>query len=252
MPSPTRARNRTPRMTTMTESAPPFRGFPAGAQAVPLPAALLSSVIPVMTDTAELLVTLYALGGIQRLRRFPRLLDVADLRAQRPLIEALAALLPDEEPALTLKRGLDAALARGTLLLVEARGPDGPRRLLAVNSAADRRTVERLQRDELSLGGPVALLPAAPRREQNIHQLYERSIAPITPLIAEQLAEAERTYPWPWILAAFREAEELNKRSWRYVSRILERWQREGRTDAPPGRHPRRKRDSKYEHLLRR
>jgi len=53
-------------------------------------------------------------------------------------------------------------------------------------------------------------------------------------MIAEELRDAERTYPAEWIADGFREAVELNKRSWRYVLRILERWRREGRGDGAP------------------
>jgi hypothetical protein len=39
-------------------------------------------------------------------------------------------------------------------------------------------------------------------------------------------------YPAEWLEAAFREAAAQNARSWRYVSRILERWAIEGRSHA--------------------
>jgi DnaD/phage-associated family protein len=61
--------------------------------------------------------------------------------------------------------------------------------------------------------------------------LYEQNIGPLTPLLAEELMEAEDTYPVSWIEDAFREAVELNKRSWRYIQRILERWAAEGKAD---------------------
>jgi DnaD/phage-associated family protein len=54
----------------------------------------------------------------------------------------------------------------------------------------------------------------------------------LTPLIAEQLREAERTFPAAWIEDAFREAVSLNKRSWKYIHAILERWQIEGRDES--------------------
>ena len=63
----------------------------------------------------------------------------------------------------------------------------------------------------------------------NIFVLYEQNIGPLTPLLAEELMEAEDTYPAAWIEDAFREAVELNKRSWRYIQRILERWAAEGK-----------------------
>ena len=63
----------------------------------------------------------------------------------------------------------------------------------------------------------------------NIFSLYEQNIGMITPMIAEELKEAEKLYPQQWIKQAFEEAVMLNKRSWRYVSRILERWASEGK-----------------------
>jgi DnaD/phage-associated family protein len=65
----------------------------------------------------------------------------------------------------------------------------------------------------------------------NIFALYEQNIGPLTPLLAEELMEAEGRYPASWIEDAFREAVSLNKRSWRYALRILERWAAEGKTD---------------------
>jgi DnaD/phage-associated family protein len=63
----------------------------------------------------------------------------------------------------------------------------------------------------------------------NIFALYEQNIGMITPMIAEELKEAERLYPPQWIEEAFKEAVTLNKRSWRYIARILERWASEGK-----------------------
>jgi len=51
----------------------------------------------------------------------------------------------------------------------------------------------------------------------------------ITPMIAEELQEAEKLYPPRWIEEALKEAVTLNKRSWRYIARILERWASEGK-----------------------
>jgi DNA replication protein len=63
----------------------------------------------------------------------------------------------------------------------------------------------------------------------NIFTLYEQNIGMITPMIAEELKEAEKLYPPRWIEEAFKEAVTLNKRSWRYIARILERWASEGK-----------------------
>jgi len=65
----------------------------------------------------------------------------------------------------------------------------------------------------------------------NIFVLYEQNIGMLTPMIAEELREAEEQYPGEWIEDAIREAVNLNKRSWRYIVRILERWTTDGRDE---------------------
>jgi DnaD/phage-associated family protein len=63
----------------------------------------------------------------------------------------------------------------------------------------------------------------------NIYVLYEQNIGLLTPIMAEKLQEAEGRYPREWVEAAFEEAVLNNKRNWRYIERILERWTAEGR-----------------------
>ncbi len=63
----------------------------------------------------------------------------------------------------------------------------------------------------------------------NIYVLYEQNIGLLTPIMAEKLQDAEGRYPREWIEAAFEEAVLNNKRNWRYIERILERWTAEGR-----------------------
>ena len=53
----------------------PFPGFPVGGTTVPLPASMLTQVVPHIQDVAELLVTLFATAAAQRQRRFPRLVE---------------------------------------------------------------------------------------------------------------------------------------------------------------------------------
>jgi DnaD/phage-associated family protein len=92
----------------------------------------------------------------------------------------------------------------------------------------------------------------------DIFALYEQNIGLLTPMIAEELKEAEKTYPTAWIESAFKEAVSSNKRSWKYIARILERWLAEGKDDGKPGGHPKKGIDpdkyikGKYGHLVRR
>ena len=62
-----------------------------------------------------------------------------------------------------------------------------------------------------------------------IFVLYEQNIGLLTPMIADELRDAEQHFPAEWIADAFREAVLHNKRSWKYVLAILERWRTEGR-----------------------
>ena len=238
----------------MTSDRTPFRGFPAGSRAVPLPAAMLTDVFPGMRDTAELVVTLYATAAVLRQRRYPRLVDVEALRAERALVETLASLLPQDDVDAAFRRGLDGAVERGALLAVDAVQQGQQRPLITLNADADRRAVERIQRGQLAAAVPWELVrrPAPTPRSGGIYTTYEQAIGPITPAIAQELAEAEGLYPPEWVRDAFREAEELNKRSWRYVKRILERWDQEGRGDEASGRDSRWRPDPRFEHLSRR
>ncbi len=61
--------------------------------------------------------------------------------------------------------------------------------------------------------------------------LYESNIGPLTPMIADALQDAEKTYPPDWIKDAIALAVENNKRNWRYCETILKRWQAGGKDD---------------------
>jgi DnaD/phage-associated family protein len=197
---------------------------------------------------------MYLFFALGRRRGYPRSLSLAELAAEEPLRRSLARLEGGVEAA--LRRGLDAAVTRGAVLRALARTPEGRERevyLLHTEAA----------RQALATGG-VKGLTLAPEPEPlpdeappSIYALYEENIGTISPLIAEDLRETEARYPAGWIVAAFTEAVAMNKRNWRYVVRILERWRAEGRTDATVGRtvpgHPRqRDLEGRYRGLVRR
>jgi DnaD/phage-associated family protein len=89
--------------------------------------------------------------------------------------------------------------------------------------------VARVQRGEWAPQGAEQMQQLSARRP-NIYNLYEQNLGLIhSPLLAEELADAEQTYPAEWIEEAFRIAVTNNVRRWVYVRRILERWSEEGR-----------------------
>jgi DnaD/phage-associated family protein len=146
-----------------------------------------------------------------------------------------------------LSDALERAVVRGTFLRVWRGEGTGRSDWYFANSAQGRKAVEDLvagrwtlpmaaQRPGEAEDHPVSLQVQTHR--PNIFALYEQNIGPLTPLLANELLEAEDTYPASWIEDAFREAVELNKRSWRYIRRILERWAAEGKNGRIPRQQP--------------
>ena len=58
-----------------------FTGFPARAQATPIPNAFFARLLPELTDPAELGVTLYAFFLLHRKKGYPRFLTYGELAA---------------------------------------------------------------------------------------------------------------------------------------------------------------------------
>ena len=220
-----------------TSSGHSFGGFVAGARATVLPAAFFTEVLPHVEDEAELRVTLCLLYALGRIKGYPRFVTRSELEALAPLAESLAPL--PGEIAENLDRGLRLASERGTFLALEVERDGHVDGLFLLNTPGDRRAFQQILNGTLSVGRPLPrpAEPPAPERE-NIFALYEENIGPITPLVAEELREAEHLYPFEWIEEALKEAAVLNKRSWRYTARILERWATEGRQGEKAGRNP--------------
>ena len=213
-----------------------FGGFPRRVQFTPVPNPVFGPLLEQIDDLAELKCTLRVIWLLHQKKGHPRYVGLGELLADRSLAVALSA----EATGAALRDALGRAVRRGTLVsftLVGERGQAEP--VYTLNTEANRRAL----REVANGGPPAAAVPrtpawGGPTQRRNIYSLYEDNIGLLSPIIAEQLNEAEELYPAEWIEDAFREAVSLNKRSWRYISRILERWEREGRGDGEPGRHP--------------
>ena len=216
----------------------PFAGFPDRSSYVPVPAAVFSQVLEEVRDLAELQCLLRVLFLLHRKRGRVRYLTVSALENDVALLRAYQRDVA--EPRLPVKEAADACVDRGTLLRVPVESNGRPEMVLFLNTPANRNAVEQLRRGELELDG---LTPAAPAEEppaprQDIFTLYEENIGVITPLIAEELKDAEKTYRGDWIEDAMREAVSRNRRNWRYVAAILQRWAQEGRDHGADRRRP--------------
>ena len=63
----------------------------------------------------------------------------------------------------------------------------------------------------------------------NIYTLYEQNIGALTPMIADVLDDAQKTYPAEWLADVIALAVTNNKRNWKYCEAILKRWKVEGK-----------------------
>lgn len=235
-------------------SREPFPGFPARSGLTPLPDMFFSQVLPGAESLPELKVLLHLFWRLYHRKASQRFVTFDELSADGVLMQGLAG---DGRPEDTLRAALQSAVDHGLLLRATVQSVPEPRDLYFINSVADQEALSRLEAGDVSAPAPRAG-PATPKPEPpNIFVLYEQNIGLMTPMIAEELKEAEKTYPAAWIDEAFREAVRLNKRNWKYISRILERWATEGKGHGEPGRDTGRKGSpgryftGKYGHLVR-
>jgi DnaD/phage-associated family protein len=202
----------------------PFAGFPEGkVRLVPVPGPFFTDLLPQIDDLDELKVSLYAFWRLDHMEGAFRYLLKTDFLDEPILAKAMSPSRLDQ----ALARAVD----RGTFLSVEVEGSHGPSRLYFLNTPKGRAALKAMENGEWRYSGE-ALQPVEIREDlPNIYRLYEENIGVLTPLIAEELQEAESTYPAEWIKDAMRIAVENNARSWRYVNAILNRWKEKGRDE---------------------
>ena len=219
-----------------------FTGFPDGKLKVtPVPEVFFHELLPLIDDLPELKLTLHCLWLYRQPGREAPYVSAEELADDELLRRSLLAAAPsqhaqgrytseDTRAREVLRRALEVAVARGTLIQVGAQEEQGRQRAwYFLNSESGRAAVARVQRGEWSPPDAKGTQQLSARRP-NIYALYEQNLGMIhSPLLAEELLDAEQTYPAEWIEEAFRIAVTNNVRRWVYVRRILERWADEGR-----------------------
>ncbi len=233
-----------------------FRGFPAKMQFTSVPNLFFSSLLPQISDITELKTTLHILWVLYHKRGYPRFITYRELLSNTSLMSSFreGERAPDE----VLRQALEMATKRGTILHIVLDRDGAPEDIYFLNTKSDRQVVAKIQNGELILSGLKAEAQTDIETEElpDIFTLYEQNIGMLTPMIAEELREAEKLYPETWIRDAIKEAVTHSKRKWSYISAILERWSAEGRSDGTYQRDSKTDPDKyikgKYGHMVRR
>jgi DNA replication protein len=215
-----------------------FAGFPARMEFTPVPNIFLNSVMPEIDDIAELKTTLYIIKTLYIKKGHIRFVTGGELKGDTSLMKSLKGA--GKSPSEALHQALAQAVTRGTLLHLAGERDGVSEDIYFLNTEANRQNVEKIQSGELVLEGmrPREQSPVELEEQPDIFALYEQNIGVLTPMISDELREAVKLYPEAWIRDAIKEAVSLNKRSWRYMARILERWSAEGKGDGTYRRHP--------------
>ena len=212
-----------------------FPGFPSGAEVTPIPNLFFTAVMPRISGVDELKTVLHVFWLLSRRRGYPQFVTCTELLADPILMGGIEVVGEPKEEA--LRQALRQTVQHGIMLHVRIDREGQPEDAYFINNEAGRDAVSKIEQGKIPLLSPM---PSQGETKvtvpKDIFSLYERNIGMLTPLIAEQLQEAERLYPADWIESAFKEAVALNKRNWKYILRILERWAIEGKDDGKSGR----------------
>lgn len=200
-----------------------FSGFSATRPAfTPVPAAFFSHVLPRIEDPAELKVTLHVVWLLHNKKGDPRFVTWDELLSDQTLLASVSVL--SRSPHEALGRGLEKAVARGTLLHLALESPGTVDNIYFLNDGPGRRAVARVRAGDIRLELPRPRRPASvlPDARSRVAVLYEQSIGVLTPGIADELRLAEHEFGQQPVAEAIGEAVRYNKRHWTYVKRVLE------------------------------
>jgi DnaD/phage-associated family protein len=205
-----------------------FDGFPPGRpRTAALPALFFTDLLPLIDDLAELKVTLFAFYAVQQREGKYRYVRARDFAGNVTLMHSLSS---SGDAATTLTTALQAAVARGTLLCADVPLEGEVETIYFINAEPGRIAIRKIAEGKWQHGAQSHTLELMPERP-NIYQLYEENIGALTGIIADHLKDAERDYPQGWVEDAIRLAVTHEKRSWKYVQGILERWRKEGKRE---------------------
>ena len=185
-----------------------------------IPDVFFRELLPELEDINEIKLCLYILWKANTIGDFGMPITAADILLDKIFIGGLESSTVGTEKLVT--EILKKAVVDNILLKIKS-GSIGEPDIYFINSPRGRKAAsaksQKFQPTKITLD----------HIQPNIFQLYQENIGPLTPIIADALREAEDIYPVEWVEEAIQIAVQNNVRRWRYVEKILDRWQKEGR-----------------------
>lgn len=212
-----------------------FSGFPSGEYSLlHIPPMFFGDLLPQIDDLGELKLILFCLWALPQKTEKPAYLIYDEFANHQALLEGLCVNAPHLSPQEALQAVLDKTVARGVLLPITVRLDIGDQTLYFLNTEKGREAIRRIEQGEWQpVGERIEFLPEKP----NIYKLYLENVGAITPMIADELKDAERDFGVDWVHEAITIAVRSNKRNIKYIRGILERWHREGKHDGKTKGH---------------
>jgi DNA replication protein len=211
-----------------------FGGFPARVEVTPLPNVFFSEVLLIVNSLLELKAVMQVFFLLSRRKGYPRFISLGELSGNAVIAAELRKTAGDADAL--LRAALESAVKHGILLHIPIEVDGKSDDAFFINNQVEKDTISKIINGTLKIPSVEVRVREEPAVEQprDIYSLYERNIGMLTPILAEELQEAEHRYPPEWIQDAFREALRANVRNWKYIHSILKRWDREGRKDGKP------------------
>ena len=185
-----------------------------------IPDVFFRELLPEFEDINEIKLCLYILWKAYTIGDFGMPITAANVLLDKIFISGLESSTDGTEKLVT--EILEKAVVDNILLKIKS-GSVGEPVIYFINSPSGRKAASeksrKFQPTETTLD----------HIQPNIFRLYQENIGPLTPIIADALREAEDIYPVEWVEEAIQIAVQNNVRRWRYIEKILDRWQKEGR-----------------------
>ena len=208
-----------------------FQGFIKGVRYIPVPAPVFGELLQEIQDITELKIILRIFRLLHNKKGLERYVSIDELLADRVLSTALGSMDLDSRRT-NIIQSLESSAKRK--ILIKINREDSGTFAYFLNTEFERQAMKKV----LDLEHHSDFEPWETGEDRpNIYSLYEQNIGILTPIVAEKIGEAEQRYPVEWIEEAITEAVSLNSRNWRYISRILERWEIEGKQNGESRKH---------------